>query len=206
MAQDAAGDPTGVLQALTPIGVGPPPVSAVRVSAAERRHRTRRARRLAAAQPEARDPLDAPQDSARGQNPHAEVSLTARRYRRALSSLPVRTLSLSDQLAMAASLTTEFFALSLHHAVCSRCGNTYPNLLPECRTPECRGRVVLLAAASRKNLATAWAIVQDKLMLLQGRPTEILDVRSVERARPALLDIARKVAEIRAQRSDPKPA
>lgn len=56
-----------------------------------------------------------------------------------------------------------------------------------------------MRSGDRKHAATTFAIVTDKLLLLRGRPTEILAV--TDELRPAAHDIAGKLSLIRGRRS-----
>jgi hypothetical protein len=103
--------------------------------------------------------------------PRPEITSRTRALRKA-RTYPRLTIPRSEQIAMAASLTDSFY------------------------TEASGERARQLSASARKNLATAYAICQDKLALLLGRPTDAPAVELDPTRRAALLALGSRLAAV----------
>ena len=101
-------------------------------------------------------------------NPHAAVGHASRQLRS--SGHYHAPLTVEEQVRMASTLSSQFFEMA--------------------RIDDDPARH--LRANDVKHWATAWAIVTDKLALLQGRPTQIVALH--ETARPSLRTLGLKLA------------
>ncbi|MEK7766849.1 MAG: hypothetical protein AAB368_11480 [bacterium] len=113
-------------------------------------------------------------------NPHALVGHAARQLRG--TGHYRAPLTLEEQVGMASTLAAQFFEQARLD------DPDHPTDHPT------GGRAVSARANDVKHWATAWAIVTDKLALLQGRPTQIVAVQ--EGAKPALLGLGLKLAQL----------
>jgi hypothetical protein len=113
-------------------------------------------------------------------DPHTAVNLEAKQAKRNRSHLTGLTVaSLQEQQQLATRILRRFGDLAL----------TDP-------TTKLESTGKPMSASALKNFATAWGIASDKLTILQGRPTQILRVEESEEARPAVWELARKLARV----------
>lgn len=111
------------------------------------------------------------------QHPAAVVTAAGRRLKRQ-SILPTKILTVDEQLRMASALSQQFYELSKLS-------------VSDGLTPGDTKRAAVL-----KSSAIAWAVVQDKLTILQGRPTQIVQVQEADQHREAIRDVALRLASI----------
>ena len=120
-------------------------------------------------------------------NPHATVKTAERAWkaqRAKPTRFPVTSLTRAERLAMASSLQAKF----------------YRQLMPDPQDAEARGQH--WTASAVKNLTTAYAICEDKVNGIMGRPAEA--TASVpEPVRDAVLALGSKLAAISASSQAP---
>lgn len=127
-------------------------------------------------------------------NPHAQVGIAARRVR--ATGHYRAPLTVQEQVAMASTLSAQFFHMARVSEAHLQSVTGGPLAGSPAGAHAGGGPGSYRRAAEVKHWATAWAIVTDKLALLQGRPTQILGLAEAERARPAVLALARKLFEV----------
>lgn len=111
-------------------------------------------------------------------NPHAAVTAAVTRLKAAGTHGLRAPLDLETQVRMASTLVQQFYI-------------------------EAQGRPdsgERMTANARKQAAIAYGVVTDKLAMLQGRPTQILQVEEAEAQRPAVWELVRKLAAVREER------
>jgi hypothetical protein len=118
-------------------------------------------------------------------NPHFAVTAEAQAAKNNRSHLTgLSVLSLEDQQRLASEIVETFGHLALERD---------PNTGQRSETK--------VSASARKNFATAWGIGSDKLAMLQGRPRQPQQpTEEADTQRPAVLDLVRKLAAVRADR------